>query len=516
MLPTPLNQMANNQPDNSADKNKQKGTGFTNIGNILNANQGAGQKIGQSLGSSLTGQANSVKAGIDSSQNQFNTQSNQAKDSSNNAIQAGQQYVRGPGTDDTTYLNNLNNSNTDYSKIGKDINSADYNGPMGLNNADQLNTQAANVSALGRLAGTSQGQSQLLRSQVAQKGNYSQGQNALDSLLLGNQGQQYVQQGRSDASNIGQLANNASANATSQANALKGAIANNKSQLLQNLNSSLTGSGTVDSASNPQGITGLETDATNAATAYTNQAQRLQQLLRGTDANGNTIKGSDVTDADKALLNNINSFGQTDQNIDQNLYVDPNDPSSAYNALDQLSGKLTTQGLGSQLYTAPQQTAATNLAKLLQDSQSQQNISNNQFNKQILANNSDEGNIFGALNTGIQGNIANNQANSNALAQLSNNYRGTNVDQVSNDRSLQEKINGQGLGSLQDAFNKLTNITGQNAGNLYNSRGNKDLGGFFGDYAELYGKNASTLQNQFNNNQQTVTQAALKRLLGNT
>lgn len=511
MLPTPIQSLANGQPDDSANQNKQKGTGFTNIGNILNANQGAGQKIGQSLGSSLTGQANSVKAGIDASQNQFNTQAGQAKDNANSAIQAGQQYVRAPGTDDATYLNNLNNADTDYSKIGQTINNATYNGPTNLANADQLNTQAANVSALGRLAGTSEGQSQLLRSQVAQKGNYSQGQNALDSLLLGAQGQQYVQQGRSDASQVGQAANTAAANAQAQATAAQSAIANNKAQLLQNLNSSLTGSGTVDSTANPQGITGLETTATNQATQYTNDAQRLQQLLSGHDAQGNIIKATDVTDADKALLANSGQYGVQNSNV----YIDPNDPNSGYNAINQLASRLTTQGLGNQYYQGNQQTAAQNLAKILGDTQSQQDIGNNKFNTQILANNGDEDSILGNAASGINNQINQNQGTVSALQQLAGNYPQVNVQQLYDtiNHGDQGAVN-QAYGLLNDLRSGYQNATGQDFQQTYDAQGQKDIAGFLNQQSDPYQQKATTLQNQLNTNSTDLQSAVLKMLAG--
>jgi hypothetical protein len=478
MLPTPIQSAAQQtSDDNSVNQNRQqKGTGFTNISKILDANKGAGEKIGQTLGSNLAGQADSVRAGIQSSQDQFNNASGAAKTTANNSIQAGQQYVRQAGETDDAYANRLNAPTTDFSQVGKDLSSAQYKGPTGLTNADQLNSQAANVAALGRLAGTNEGQSQLLRSEVAQRGNYSQGQNALDSLLLGNSGQQYIQQGRTAANQVGQAANAAAGSAQAQAQAANTAVNNNRTSALQNLQNSLTGTG--DTTSN--GITGLETIATNNANKFGTDAARLQQLFSGKDANGNLLKPTDITDADKQLLQHASDYGVQNGQI----YVDPNNSALTQSVLGNLASRFQTSNFGSnQLYTDPQKSAAINLAKILGDTQSQTDIGSNQFNKQIMPDDGSQQSILDQAASGVNSDMAANSGGYNSV----NNWFNSNGINLTNGYFNPDSGSAQG-------YYKGNPLLASNEGKQYQQ--------YLNDQTAL--KNNST----------DVTSAVLKRLLG--
>lgn len=190
-------------PDPTQDANnrdrQQRGTGFTNINRILTANDGAGQKIGQAIGSGIDKQAASVRDGIQQGQSQFQAGLDQSKGAAQSTISQGQALQKQAGEDNNAYSTRLaQNNGTDYSKIGQNVRAADYNGPMNLQNADALKAQAATTGALGRLAGSSAGQSELLRRTVAQRGNYTNGQNSLDQLLIGRDGQNAIQQARTN------------------------------------------------------------------------------------------------------------------------------------------------------------------------------------------------------------------------------------------------------------------------------------------------------------------------------
>lgn len=369
MLPTSINNLSNQssapQAASSNPSQKQKGTGFTNIGKVLNANQGVGEKLGQKIGGGLSDQANSVREGIQSSQNKFTNQMGTAAGQANNAINAGATYARQAGENDSDYANRVSaGQNVDYSQIGKNLASAAYSGPMGLENANQLNSQASNTAALGRLAGNSAGQSQLLRSQVAQRGNYTTGQNALDSLLLGQGGQKAVQTGRASTNGINQLSNNAILNANNQANVTQSAIDKSKVNAIQGLQNSLTGAG--DETSN--NILGLNTLAKNQAKDFQDKSSRLGQIVRG------EINPSDMTEDD---LNLVNSAGDYGIDLGSNLYRKGDDAAGINSALGQL-GQVSSD-LGSSRYIGNQQNAAQNLAKLLGDTQSQKEIADNKF-----------------------------------------------------------------------------------------------------------------------------------------
>lgn len=544
MLPTPISNLASPTDDDATNKNRQqKGTGFTNIGDILNANQGAGAKIGQAVGSNLAGQASDVRAGIDASQNQFNTQANTADQNAQGAINTANGYVRGATEANNDYTSTLTDKGaavdpTNYQQIGTNLYNAAYNGPTGLSNANQLQSQAANVAALGQLAGTSAGQSQLLN-QVVQRGNYSQGDNALDSLLLGQGGQQYIKQGQTQANQVGQAANNAVSNATSTANAYGSAINNDKAQTIQNLNSSYNGTGTVDPTANPLGITGLSTDATTQATNYTNQALRVKQLIGGTDAtgdtitaagtkdaNGNIIPGSQLTDADKTLLSNMGTMGVQGGS----LFIDPNNPNAYTQVLNELSNQVNTN-LGSQYYTGNQGTAANNLASILTGAQAggqgdaaeiaDFTTGPDKFNTQILPQNGGEQSLFGSLSTGIQGQISQNQSTATQLQNLYgvNNQGWGNV----NDPIHGTPLNSQtaSLGDLSAAYNNsmysglqnnYNTVTGQNLAQALSGQSDKSVADYLNGQAANYNNTANSLQSELASNSTSLQNAILKRI----
>jgi hypothetical protein len=443
MLPTPTPQQPAS-PDNSSlqqqDLNRQqRGTGFTNINRILGANQGAGLREGQAISNGLSNQAGSVQNNINQGQSQFQAGLNDANTAAQSNIQSGSKFVKGSGETDDAYAKRVASDNTtDYSKLGQTLANTTYNGPNSISNADQVKSQAATVGALGQLAGNSAGQSQLLKSMVAQRGNYTTGQNALDNLLVGQEGQGALQQGRQAALGVTQQASNAVDNSSAQALAAKNAIDNQRTSALTNLRSSLSGDGTTDPTANPNGITGIETAAKNAATKYTSDAQRLQQLVRGTDSAGNSFinaptptTGADtdtsryVTDADKALIARMNDFGVKNNN----LYIDPSNNSQYQSALGTLAGKFLRRGLGDHLYSDDQKTASTNLAKLLGDSPAQSEIAGSKFNTQILADNGDETGILGGLSDGINGQIGSNQ---NGFNTVNNWFKENNIPLTGN------------------------------------------------------------------------------------
>ena len=252
-------------PSNMNKKNQQKGSGFTNINSILDANKGAGEKIGQTIGGKLSDQANSVRSGIQQSQSQFNQQKQQAGQQATNAVQAGQALNKQAGETDEAYQSRIAGGSQDYNQIGENLRNAQYNGPMELANGAQLQAQGSNVSALGRLAGNTQGQTQLLRSMVAKPGQYTRGQSALDQLLLGQTGQKAIQQGRQATLGLGEKAAGAEAQAEAQANALKSGISTNRANAISGIQNAVTGEG------------GIQTQAANQAKAFQKDASDFRE-----------------------------------------------------------------------------------------------------------------------------------------------------------------------------------------------------------------------------------------------
>lgn len=358
--------MFENEQNQNDKANQTKGTGFTNINRVLGANTGAGERIGSTIGNKLSDQASSVRQGIQAGQNQFQQQKTQAGNNASSNISAGQNLTKQAGETDDAYAARVGQGGQDYSKIGENLRNTQYGGPMGIDNADQIRARSATVGALGQLAGSAPGQTQLLQNMVAKRGNYTQGQSALDQLLLGQTGQSAIQQGRRSTVGLQQNAQNATDIAANQANALKGSIATNKQNTINNLQNAVTGD------------QGIQTMAAQNAQKFQGDAQKLSQLLSG--------QFVPKTDEEKAqaqdLLGRMGDFGLDNYN----LYT--KNPDQTKNALSQLAGSLT-QNFGARKYTDDQSKAGQNLADVLGDTQLKDQIAKNQFNTDVFGKESE-------------------------------------------------------------------------------------------------------------------------------
>lgn len=200
------------QPDSRV---KQVGTGFSNIQNILGANQN--NRLASNIGSNISGQSQRLNQQVNQAQQGFgqNVQQQNQKIASgqnlNNTIQntdfnagTGEQQLQNAGTAQNQQL------------VG-DL-STGYKGQQGLNNQSQIINQSQNLANQAQQLGTDYGRSDLLRRYVG--GNqYTQGQNMLDNLLLGTQNNQLGGVKRA-ATQASQTSGNAVNAAQQQANAL--------------------------------------------------------------------------------------------------------------------------------------------------------------------------------------------------------------------------------------------------------------------------------------------------------
>ena len=362
--PTPQSSQPSQASQDVSARNKQRGTGFSNINSMLQANQGAGQKMGQQIGSSLTNQAGQIQQGIKQGQSGFQAGMATGSAGANAAISQGQKLQKqkdanGVEETDAVYQARLASSNPtggqdgnpnlsgrlgattnpelqanngvqiqpivqqpmDLAAMGTALTNAAYQGPQGLSNAGQLSSRAATTSALGQLGATGAGQGQLLASQVAKRGNYGQGQTALDQMLLGKGGQQAIQQGRSAIGGIQNQAQGAIQGAEAQANATQQDIEGRKVATTQALQNQLSGAGDTTSG----GITGFTTQAAKQASDYNTQADRIGKLLNGINPDTG-LATSTISPSDLTLLQNMSQYG-----------IDPN---------QQIYGKTATEQQG--------------------------------------------------------------------------------------------------------------------------------------------------------------------------
>lgn len=373
--PTPL-PSANPSPEETLQENRrrqQRGTGFTNIDRILGANQGAGQKIGESLGGSLSNQAGQVKQQINQGQSDFQAGMQQGSQNANSAIQTGKSIQKNLGETPEAYAARLAQANqAQLETQGANLQNARYSGPEGITDASRIQSQAGNVGALGKLAGTNAGQSQLLRSQIADRGKYTQGENALDQLLLAKEGQKAIQQGRAAVGGLNQQAIGAVQNAQNQAAANASSIENNKVKILHDLQNQLSGD------------EGFISQAKKQSDDYNKNAKRISEILLGKMDDGSDL--SQLSDSDKDLLDHMQEYG-----IDPQMIYDK-DKASADQGVKTL-GSSVLQNFGGQRYIGDQSVAAQNLASFLQQKDTRDQISKNKFDTDLFSG--DQKAIFG-------------------------------------------------------------------------------------------------------------------------
>lgn len=168
-------------PPTGGQRLRQPGTGFTNINRILQANQG--NRLGSAVQGGIQQAAQGVRQGIQQGQQQYQNQLQQAQQQRQSDINFRentlQNVAQGQGVSDE-----------DINRFSQ-LRSGQYQGKVGLDNPELLRQQAMEAEQLGGLIGSEGGRQTLLqRFAGSPTTNYTQGQQRLDALLLGDQGQQ--------------------------------------------------------------------------------------------------------------------------------------------------------------------------------------------------------------------------------------------------------------------------------------------------------------------------------------
>lgn len=153
--------------------NKQTGSGYTNIQKVINANKG--NQLGSAVGNNIQQVGSAAQNNLKAAQNQFSQDTAQNQFNTTDNQQLAQNALNDP--------NAVANNQQDVSKF-QNLLSGQYQGPTGLNNADQLQSQAQNVAQMGQALNTSGGRVGLLH-QLVGNPQYTAGQANLDNLLLG-------------------------------------------------------------------------------------------------------------------------------------------------------------------------------------------------------------------------------------------------------------------------------------------------------------------------------------------
>jgi hypothetical protein len=170
----------------------KQGSGFVNLNRYLQANKNS--KVGQAVQSGVQSNVNNFQSGLSSAQNQFKSgvQSNALGTEADKALReevlskigtlSSKDQVAGVGDNSGSKVITDDHIN----KFGV-FNAGAYKGPNDIENSSKFLNQSQNLNALGQAA-KSQGGRQGLLQQFVGGNQYTQGQQKLDSLLFGQQG----------------------------------------------------------------------------------------------------------------------------------------------------------------------------------------------------------------------------------------------------------------------------------------------------------------------------------------
>lgn len=162
--------------------NNRKGSGFTNINRVVTANQG--NKLGQTVTSGVQNQANQVKDQTQKATTSFNEDAQKNRlDTDEAKNQRDQTIGRFSNANETSVQKATDDEVNNFSRYR----TGTYEGPNQLHDYQTLAGKAQNTEMLGDLSRSTGGRQELLKRFVGGSG-YTQGQQGLDNLLLGQSG----------------------------------------------------------------------------------------------------------------------------------------------------------------------------------------------------------------------------------------------------------------------------------------------------------------------------------------
>lgn len=169
--------------------NNRRGTGFTNLQTILNANRA--NRLGQVVSSGVNKAGEAAKSAINAANTQF--QQDLEKEKQRRSLE-GERVNR--------VLGNVAGASDEDVNAFASIRGAEYKGPQGYQNSDVLQDKAGEARQLGQLGSSYGGRVGLLQRYAAKGPRYSAGQQRLDSLLLGQTGAGDLRQARKSTAGL--------------------------------------------------------------------------------------------------------------------------------------------------------------------------------------------------------------------------------------------------------------------------------------------------------------------------
>lgn len=283
----------------ASNPNAQKGSGYTNIQRIMQAN--TGNQLGQTVGQGIQKAGQQVQQSLGNQQQQF--QQGQAQNQFN--TDANQQLVGNVLGNASQYApTGSNDPNAQAGTKFQQLISGQYQGPTSLQNTDALQQQAANVGQLGTALNTAGGRMGVLQRFVGGP-QYTSGQQTLDSLLLGQGGGQNIANARQSIAGLPGQINQAVTGAQEQGKEQQSGATQFGQQVQGQFGQKVSDINT-----------GLQTAATTAQTAKDAAYQKAISDMQSGNMTQDEANMLGVT-------NGMQVTGDTLQNINQFVTEDP-------------------------------------------------------------------------------------------------------------------------------------------------------------------------------------------------
>jgi len=371
------------------DRNRQRGTGFTNISRLLGANTGAGDNMGSRVASGISNLGQQTTAKLGEAQDKFKAGFQTAFNPIQETLRTGQGLMR-----NTSEKDNIGNDISDYESriagmtdsmdfddFGNKLGGAAYSGPMGLQNPASLIGRATGTSQVADLAKDNTGQGMLLRQLGAKPGRYTTGMQGLDQALLGGSvdAQNAIRQARRGVTGLGQQAQSQASSAQQMAEQTRQGVLQDRGNIQSNLAGELT----------DLNQRGLDSSASRMA-----EANKLADIFRQYDSTPDP-KAAGLTDEQVALLGQMGDFGI---NLDDFNTFEAQGFKTDFDGLlrNQFGTAVDRSGQG--LFSDTQKQFGNVLAKSLRDQQSQ-DLLNKEYNKDVFQGDDDRELFRGALDS---------------------------------------------------------------------------------------------------------------------
>ena len=195
----------------AGQQKQQQGTGFTNLGRLFQAS--SGNKLGEEVAGGLQKQVGGIQSELGKQQEEFQTESEKNKLGGAEDVEQRKAVVGRFAPSSTTAGTPLSDKETQ--QFGR-FTSGQYAGPKGLQDTSALQSQAGQLQQQsGNLSPS--GTQELLRRSVGGGDRYSQGQQRLDTLLMGQGNQAAMVGAQRQAGQLGSQIERANLAASGQA-----------------------------------------------------------------------------------------------------------------------------------------------------------------------------------------------------------------------------------------------------------------------------------------------------------